>query len=116
MCKGDTISSDPMCNTSYKVPHDAKPYTCPLDNLELSMNELKLINIYDAAGSCENLVLMLQQQRYIGGFIPLTNLVHLEAKNMNRCIKDKSLSMDPVRLHYLVKKYDLPIFWEQEFK
>ena len=78
--------------------------------MEISKNELKLINIYDAARSCEDLALMLQQQRYIGGFIPLTNLVHLQAKNMNRCIKDKSLSMDPVRLHYLVKQYDLPNF------
>ena len=41
--KGDTVSNDSMCNTSFKVPHDAKPYTCPLDNLEISKNELKLI-------------------------------------------------------------------------
>ena len=96
------------CNTA--MLHDVPLHTCAHTDLEVSKNELRLINIYDAAHSCEDLALMLKQQKYISGFIPLSNLVHHEAKNMNRCVRDKELSMEPVRLHYLVKKYDLPNF------
>ena len=59
----------------------------------------------------EDLALMLKQQICIGGFIPLSNFVHHEAKNMNRCIRDKQLLKDPVQLHYLVKNMIYQIFW-----
>ena len=76
----------------------------------MSKEELKLINSYGVASLCQVLALMLKQQKYIGGFIPLSNRLHSEAKSMNKCITDKRLSMDPIWLHFLVKKYDLPTF------
>ena len=93
------------------VEADNQAYVSNIQNTSgLSKNELKLMNIYDVARSCNDLALMLKQQRYIGGFIPLSNWSFSEYKTMNKCIKSKELCLDPIHLHYLVKKHKLPNF------
>ena len=53
---------------------------------------------------------MLEQQEYVWGFVPLTDLQFTDSMTDSKCVQNRVLVRDPVALHAEVAKIGLPNF------
>ena len=73
--------------------------------LELSKKQLAQLDLQTIQGKCTDLKQYMAQQQQHTGFIPLSPLQLVGIKACTKCMIDKELCKDPVKLHQYVKQF-----------